>query len=114
VYERRAAALEEDLARSAPNDGSREVRVEHARPMELSVARLGQPLVQSYERRYTKGLDATFYFSLTRPLGKRLYRYLDKGRNGRGSFEIGLRALADVLGLEYRYPSDIKDGLVEA
>src|SRR5207302_5142060 len=35
-------------------------------------------------------------------------------RNGRGSFEIGLRALADVLGLEYRYPSDIKDGLVEA
>jgi sugar phosphate isomerase/epimerase len=78
------------------------------------VARLGLPLVQSYERRYTKGLDATFYFSLTRPLAKRLYRYLDKVRNGRGSFEIGVCALADVLGLEYRYPSDIKDGLAEA
>jgi hypothetical protein len=114
VYERRAAALAEELARAAGGTAALEVRVEHARPLELSVARLGQPLVQSYERRYTKGLDATFYFSLTRPLGKRLYRYLDKVRNGRGSFEIGLRALADVLGLEYRYPSDIKDGLLEA
>jgi len=111
VYERRAAALE-----NAAEDGDGEVRprIERARPMELSVARLGLPLVQSYERRYTKGLDATYYFSLTRPLGKRLYRYLDKVRNGRGSFEIGLRGLADVLGLEYRYPSDIKDGLAEA
>ncbi|HEV2124965.1 MAG TPA: replication initiator protein A, partial [Chloroflexota bacterium] len=109
VYERCAAVLEED----SPT-GEKHPRVEHARPLELSVARLGLPLVQSYERRYTKGLDATFYFSLTRPLAKRLYRYVDKVRNGRGSFEIGIRALADVLGLEYRYPSDIKDGLVEA
>ncbi len=89
-------------------------RVERGRPLELSVARLGQPLVQSYERRYTKGLDATFFFTLERPLAKRLYRYLDKVRNGRGGFEIGLLALADVLGLEYRYPSDVKDGLAEA
>ena len=114
VYERRAAALETSADAPDSDDGALRRRVEHARPMELSVARLGQPLVQSYERRYTKGLDATYYFSLTRPLGKRLYRYLDKVRNGRGSFEIGLRGLADVLGLEYRYPSDIKDGLVEA
>src|SRR5688500_1488382 len=89
-------------------------RVDRAKPFELSVARLGQPLVQSYERRYTKTLDASFYFSLKGPLAKRLYRYVDKVRNGRGSFEIGLRALGDVLGLEYRYPSDIKDGLTEA
>lgn len=89
-------------------------RVDRARPFELSVARLGQPLVESYERRYTKPLDASFYFALTRPLAKRLYRYVDKVRNGRGGFEIGLRALGDVLGLEYRYPSDIKDGLAEA
>jgi hypothetical protein len=114
VYERRAALEDAETSDDERGQGQRERRIEPARPMELSVARLGQPLVQSYERRYTKGLDATFYFSLTRPLGKRLYRYLDKVRNGRGSFEIGLRALADVLGLEYRYPSDIKDGLVEA
>jgi len=111
VYER---------AGTAPNgeEGSGQVverpRVEHGRPFELSVARLGLPLVESYERRYTKALDASFYFSLSRPLSKRLYRYLDKVRNGRSSFEIGVRALADVLGLEYRYPSDIKDALVEA
>lgn len=111
VYERRT--LVEDPPSLATVDTSRP-RVEHARPLELSLARLGQPLVQSYERRYTKGLDATFYFALERPLAKRLYRYLDKVRNGRGSFEIGLLALADVLGLEYRYPSDVKDGLDDA
>src|SRR5581483_9226192 len=84
VYER---------AGTAPNgeEGSGQVverpRVEHGRPFELSVARLGLPLVESYERRYTKALDASFYFSLSRPLSKRLYRYLDKVRNGRSSFE---------------------------
>ncbi|MGH2370332.1 MAG: replication initiator protein A, partial [Chloroflexota bacterium] len=110
VYERRSIVEEAP----APSTGDARPRVERARPLELAVARLGQPLVQSYERRYTKGLDATFYFSLERPLAKRLYRYLDKVRNGRGSFEIGLLGLADVLGLEYRYPSDIKDGLSDA
>lgn len=108
VYERRTFVEVEAEPGGAP------ARVERGRPLELSVARLGQPLVQSYERRYTKGLDATFYFTLERPLAKRLYRYLDKVRNGRGSFEIGVLALADVLGLEYRYPSDVKDGLAEA
>jgi hypothetical protein len=116
VYERRAAALEAAVWEPDDSDGEVVVRprVEVGRPFEVSVARLGQPLVQSYERRYTKHLDTTFYFTLTRPLAKRLYRYVDKVRNGRGSFEIGLRPLADVLGLEYRYPSDIKDGLAEA
>jgi hypothetical protein len=120
VYERRAAVAvfeDEDSAEVdelASAGAKRMPRIEPARPFEVSVARLGLPLVQSYERRYTKPLDATFYFSLTRPLAKRLYRYVDKVRNGRGSFEIGIRPLADVLGLEYRYPSDIKDGLVEA
>jgi hypothetical protein len=114
VYERRSFV--EVAPQGAEGDGGAPVgaRVERGRPLELSVARLGQPLVQSYERRYTKGLDATFFFTLERPLAKRLYRYLDKVRNGRGGFEIGLLALADVLGLEYRYPSDVKDGLAEA
>ena len=89
-------------------------RIEPARPFEVSVARLGAPLVQGFERRYTKGLDTTFYFQLGGPLSRRLYRYLDKVRNGRGSFEIGLRSLSDVIGLEYRYPSDIKVGLAES
>lgn len=121
VYERAASFIEslDPVNAQEPMDPDasrlpRLPRVERARPFELSVARLGLPLVQSYERRYTKPLDATFYFTLTRPLAKRLYRYVDKVRNGRGSFEIGLRPLADVLGLEYRYPSDIKDGLAEA
>lgn len=123
VYERNAPLFDDapdeslgDVEDTAghPNPRRREPRVERARPFELSMARLGLPLVQSYERRYTKPLDASFYFSLERPLSKRLYRYVDKVRNGRGSFEIGLRALADVLGLEYRYPSDIKDGLAGA
>jgi hypothetical protein len=71
VYERRPVLEPEPVD---PAAGGTHPRVEHARPLELSVARLGQPLVQSYERRYTKGLDATYYFSLERPLAKRLYR----------------------------------------
>jgi hypothetical protein len=112
VYERRNRLILHDPASNT--DGPPEARVDRAKPFEMSVARLGQPLVESYERRYTKPLDASFYFGLTRPLAKRLYRYVDKVRNGRGGFEIGLRALGDVLGLEYRYPSDIKDGLADA
>ncbi len=112
VYERAAMAT---ARRIAALDGDPLAgRVELARPMEVSFARLGSPLVQSYERRYTKGLDTTYYFHLTRPLSRRLFRYLDKVRNSRGSFEIGLRTLADVLGLEYRFQSDIKVGLAEA
>lgn len=112
VYERAAMAI---ARRIAALDGDPLAgRVELARPMEVSFARLGSPLVQSYERRYTKGLDTTYYFHLTRPLSRRLFRYLDKVRNRRGSFEIGLRTLADVLGLEYRFQSDIKVGLAEA
>ena len=112
VYERAAMAT---ARRIAALDGDPLAgRVELARPMEVSFARLGSPLVQSYERRYTKGLDTTYYFHLTRPLSRRLFRYLDKVRNSRGSFEIGLRTLADVLGLEYRFQSDIKVGLSEA
>jgi hypothetical protein len=119
VYERRtfvdaADAVDADTTIPAGDETGARPLVERGRPLEVSVARLGQPLVQSYERRYTKGLDATFYFGLERPLAKRLYRYLDKVRNGRGGFEIGLLALADVLGLEYRYPSDVKDGLSDA
>ena len=112
VYERAAMAT---ARRIAALDGDPLAgRVELARPMEVSFARLGSPLVQSFERRYTKGLDTTYYFHLTRPLSRRLFRYLDKVRNRRGSFEIGLRTLADVLGLEYRFQSDIKVGLADA
>ena len=114
VYERTTQLFFEDPIDPTESEDPARPRVDRAKPFELSVARLGQPLVQSYERRYTKPLDASFYFTLTRPLAKRLYRYVDKVRNGRGGFEIGLRALGDVLGLEYRYPSDIKDGLAEA
>ncbi len=113
VYERAAVAPARLGDSRDDAEGAPEGRVQEVRPFELSVARLGAPLVQGYERRYTKGLDATFYFQLGGPLSRRLYRYLDKVRNGRGSFEIGLRGLGDVLGLEYRYPSDIKVGLAE-
>lgn len=110
VHERAAGLAARRLALVDPEGG----RLEPARPTESSIARLGAPLVQNYDRRYTKGLDATFYFQLGRPLSRRLFRYLDKVRNGRASYEIGLRTLADVLGLEYRFPSDIKVGLAEA
>jgi hypothetical protein len=113
VYERAAVAAARRVAALHADDQAAGLagRIEPARPFEVSIARLGAPLVQGFERRYTKGLDTTFYFQLGGPLARRLYRYLDKVRNGRGSFEIGLRALGDVIGLEYRYPSDIKVGL---
>lgn len=116
VYERAAVATARRIAALDADDEAAGLagRIEPARPFEVSVARLGAPLVQGFERRYTKALDTTFYFRLGGPLARRLYRYLDKVRNGRGSFEIGLRALGDVIGLEYRYPSDIKVGLAEA
>ena len=116
VYERAAVATARRIAAldAADEEAGLAGRIEPARPFEVSVARLGAPLVQGFERRYTKGLDTTFYFQLGGPLSRRLYRYLDKVRNGRGSFEIGLRSLGDVIGLEYRYPSDIKVGLAES
>jgi hypothetical protein len=116
VYERAAVATARRIAALDADDEEAGLagRIEPARPFEVSVARLGAPLVQGFERRYTKGLDTTFYFQLGGPLSRRLYRYLDKVRNGRGSFEIGLRSLGDVIGLEYRYPSDIKVGLAES
>jgi hypothetical protein len=116
VYERAAVATARRIAAldAADADAGLAGRIETARPFEVSVARLGAPLVQGFERRYTKGLDTTFYFQLGGPLARRLYRYLDKMRNGRGSFKIGLRSLGDVIGLEYRYPSDIKVGLAES
>src|SRR5918995_1413867 len=58
---------------------------------------------------YLKGLDPAFYWSLTSPLSKRLYRLIDHQRDGRLVWQTDLYALRQQVPLSnYSYPSEIK------
>jgi hypothetical protein len=60
-----------------------------------------------------KTLNMAFYVSLSGPLTKRLYRYLDKHRwDGKLQYRIGLRKLCvPHLGMADGYPSELKRNL---
>jgi plasmid replication initiation protein len=76
---------------------------------------LSQYFVDSYKANYLKHIDARFYWSLSRPIAKRLYRLVDKKRGGRRSWEVELFALRARIPLSnYKYASKIKEKLAPA
>ncbi len=76
---------------------------------------LSQYFVDSYRANYLKHIDARFYWSLSSPIAKRLYRLVDKKRGGRRSWEIELFALRARIPLsDYKYASKIKEKLAPA
>ena len=76
---------------------------------------LSQYFVDSYKANYLKHIDARFYWSLSSPIAKRLYRLVDKKRGGRRSWEVELFALRARIPLsDYRYASKIKEKLAPA
>ncbi len=76
---------------------------------------LSQYFVDSYKANYLKNIDAKFYWSLSSPIAKRLYRLIDKKRGGRRAWEVGLFSLRARIPLsDYKYASKIKEKLAPA
>jgi plasmid replication initiation protein len=76
---------------------------------------LSQYFVDSYRANYLKHIDAGFYFSLSSPIAKRLYRLIDKKRSGRRSWEVELFSLKSRIPLsDYKYVSKVKEKLAPA
>jgi plasmid replication initiation protein len=76
---------------------------------------LSQYFVDSYKANYLKSIDVEFYWSLSSPIAKRLYRLVDKKRNGRRLWEAELFSLKDRIPLsDYKYVSKIKEKLAPA
>jgi plasmid replication initiation protein len=76
---------------------------------------LSQYFVDSYRANYLKHIDARFYWSLSSPIAKRLYRLVDKKRGGRRLWEVELFSLKSRIPLsDYRYASKIKEKLAPA
>lgn len=74
-------------------------------------------LFQSFRAGNIKQLDTNIYFSLSTPLARRLFRYLDKKRyDGKATYRMGLSKLAfEKLGMSRNYyPSQIKRELQRA
>lgn len=78
----------------------------------LSYVTWSDVMFRSFQAGNLKSLDVDFFLSLSTPLCRRLFRYLDKKRyGGRRVFEIGLQRLAfERLGLSRTYttPAQIK------
>jgi hypothetical protein len=62
---------------------------------------------QSFQAEYLKTLDSDFYFSLRSPLAKRLYRLIDRKRQGKPRWGTSLDKLKDMVPLapSYKTPS---------
>ena len=76
---------------------------------------LSRYFVDSYKANYLKNIDVEFYWSLASPIAKRLYRLVDKKRNGRRLWEVELFSLKDRIPLsDYKYASKIKEKLAPA
>lgn len=70
---------------------------------------------ESYQANYLKNIDSRFYWSLSSPIAKRLYRLIDKKRAGRRTWEAELFSLKDRIPLsDYKYASKIKEKLAPA
>jgi hypothetical protein len=71
---------------------------------------------QSFQAEYLKTLDSEFYFSLRSPLAKRLYRLIDRNRQGKSRRGTSLDKLKDMVPLapSYKTPSKIRDVLETA
>lgn len=81
----------------------------------LSYARLSDDLWASIQCNNIKPIDLATYYRLRSPIARRLYRFLDKRRLNKSSFELELESLAQVnIGLASStrvYPSQIKQSL---
>ena len=76
---------------------------------------LSQYFVDSYNANYLKSIDVKFYWSLSSPIAKRLYRLIDKKRGGRRAWEVELFSLRGRIPLsDYKYASKIKEKLAPA
>lgn len=76
---------------------------------------LSQYFVDSYKANYLKNIDAKFYWSLSSPIAKRLYRLIDKKRGGRRAWEVELFSLRGRIPLSnYKYASKVKEKLAPA
>ncbi|MBV8145043.1 MAG: replication initiator protein A [Gammaproteobacteria bacterium] len=77
--------------------------------------RFSKEFFESMQAGYIKPLNLTLYFSLSSPVAKRLFRYLDKKRYNKDRFQIGLHQLAAThIGLseaKCAFPSWIKQVL---
>ena len=71
---------------------------------------------QSFQAEYLKTLDSDFYFSLRSPLAKRLYRLIDRKRQGKPRWSTSLDRLKNMAPLapSYKTPSKIRDVLETA
>ena len=71
---------------------------------------------QSFQSEYLKTLDSDFYFSLRSPLAKRLYRLIDRKREGKARWATSLDKLKNMAPLapSYKTPSKIRDVLETA
>jgi hypothetical protein len=84
-------------------------------PTDRNRVHLSNYFKESYQANYLKNIDARFYWSLSSPIAKRLYRLIDKKRNGRRMWEVELFSLKDRIPLSnYRYASKIKEKLAPA
>lgn len=81
----------------------------------LSYARISDDLWASIQCNNIKPIDLATYYRLRSPIARRLYRFLDKRRLNKNSFELELESLAQVnIGLSSStrvYPSQIKQSL---
>ena len=76
---------------------------------------LSRYFMDSYKANYLKNIDVEFYWSLSSPIAKRLYRLVDKKRNGRRLWEAEVFSLKDRIPLsDYKYASKIKEKLAPA
>ena len=77
---------------------------------------LDEALVRSYKANYLKRLDTDFYFSLSSPIARRMYRLIDVVRGDLLSWSVDLERLRQlaVLSSSYKYPSRIKQALAPA
>jgi hypothetical protein len=86
--------------------------------LERSSARFSDVIWKSVEAENLKRIDLKIYYSLRSPIAKRLYRFLDKRRAKKPSFDLELDSLASMnLGLSSetrRFPSQIKQTLDRA
>jgi hypothetical protein len=75
----------------------------------------GKLFVRSFEEQYLRGLDTGFYWELSSPLAKRLYRLIDHKRSGAPSWKTNLFELQKQIPLaNYPYASRIRNKLQPA
>jgi hypothetical protein len=75
----------------------------------------GKLFVRSFEEQYLRGLDTGFYWKLSSPLAKRLYRLIDHKRSGAPSWQTNLFELQKQIPLaNYPYASRIRNKLQPA